>query len=144
MKESFLEAFEFTIKEEGYSETNIMEDKGGDTIMGISSKFWPKEFTEIKAISNLAGRIEYAKNFYYIHFWNFINADLLPYPLDIIAFDSAVNPGEYWAKHTLRITQDCNKFLDMRENYYKSIKNPKFINGWTNRVNLLRTKYLST
>jgi lysozyme family protein len=139
MNGSFPEAIAFTFREEGF-DSNLKGDPGGQTRLGISAHFWPHEYSLIKDMApDDAGA--YATEFYRVHFWDFIAADSLPHPLDVVAFDSAVNPGENWAKHTLAITQDWREFLDMREQHYRTTAKPQFLKGLLNRCDALRAKY---
>ena len=80
--------------EGGYS--NDPDDKGGATNYGITyntlnnakTKGWvPFNVT----LQNL--KIEHAKIIYKKGYWDVVQADSLPHPLDLILFDSAVNHG---------------------------------------------------
>jgi lysozyme family protein len=142
LKGSWPEALAFTFKEEGY-DSQLKGDPGGPTYLGISSHYWPKEYAEVIALAkqDKAKAREYAANFYYQHMWQFISGDSLPHPLDVIVFDSAVNPGPTWAVHTLAITQDPGEFLAMREQHYRITAEPEYLHGLLNRCLALRQKY---
>ncbi len=80
--------------EGGY--VNDPADKGGETNYGITAstlnsaktKGWiPFNVT----IQNI--KIEHAKIIYRKGYWDVVQADSLPHPLDLIMFDSAVNHG---------------------------------------------------
>jgi len=80
--------------EGGYS--NDPSDLGGETNFGITAgtldaakkKGWlPNDVT----IKNL--KIEHAKTIYKKGYWDAVQADSLPEPLDLIMFDAAVNHG---------------------------------------------------
>ena len=142
MKESFPEAIEQTFRFEGvYSQ----DKAGGPTLYGISSRYWPKEYTIISGMIP-TDALQYAREFYRKNFWNLIGCDGLAHPLDCVAFDSAVNPGPGWASATLRITKDWRRMLDLRETYYEErarhdAAKKQFLKGWENRCATLRAKY---
>ena len=80
--------------EGGY--VNDKDDKGGETNYGITdstlnsakTKGWiPFNVT----IQNI--KLEHAKIIYRKGYWDAVQADSLPHPLDLIMFDSAVNHG---------------------------------------------------
>ena len=91
----FDDAFKIVLDfEGGYS--NDPADKGGETNYGITAstlnsaktKGWiPFNVT----IQNI--KIEHAKIIYKKGYWDAVQADSLPHPLDLIMFDSAVNHG---------------------------------------------------
>jgi lysozyme family protein len=139
MKGDFEEAVQFTFQEEGWHSDEAF-DPGGDTILGISRHFWPHEHDLIKNMAPADAR-EYAEEFYHEHFWDFMGCDDLSHPLDVVAFDSAVNPGPTWARTTLHITQDWKEFLDMREQHYRITALPQYVKGLLNRCAALRAKY---
>jgi lysozyme family protein len=91
----FEDAFKIVLGFEG-GYVNDPADKGGETNYGITAstlnsaktKGWiPFNVT----IQNL--KIEHAKIIYKKGYWNAVQADSLPHPLDLIMFDSAVNHG---------------------------------------------------
>ena len=146
MKESFLEAIAFTFQEEGF----LSSDKwGGATVFGVARDYWPKDYDAIMTLirkGDKAGAVAYATEFYRRNMWNRIHADDLPHPLDVVAFDSSVNPGPGWCVEALKQTQDWRKLLDERESYYeeRARHNPekkKDLKGWGNRCDALRAKY---
>lgn len=91
----FDECFKLVLDfEGGYS--NDPADRGGETNYGITyntlndakNKGWiPFNVT----IQNI--KIEHAKIIYKKGYWDAVQADSLPHPLDLIMFDSAVNHG---------------------------------------------------
>jgi len=80
--------------EGGY--VNDSDDRGGETNYGITAstlnsaknKGWVPFNITIKDI-----KLEYAKTIYKKGYWDAIQANSLPHPLDLILFDSAVNHG---------------------------------------------------
>ena len=91
----FDDAFKIVLGfEGGYS--NDPADRGGETNYGITyntlndakNKGWiPSNVT----IQNI--QLEHAKIIYKKGYWDVVQADSLPHPLDLIMFDSAVNHG---------------------------------------------------
>ncbi len=154
MKSSWSEAVDFTFAAEGF----FSHDKwGGDTILGISKHYWPEDYKAVMSLvekGDTEGAVSYVEGFYRKHFWDFVHADDLPYPLDIIAFDCSVNPGQNWCKSQLSIMRPdepvlyrCGLLLEARTKYYiaRVHSNPEkemYLKGWLNRVEALRTKYL--
>lgn len=142
MKTSWPEAIKFTFEAEGYA-SDLKADPGGSTYLGISSHFWPEDYRAVVALAkeDRQKALKYAEDFYRYHFWTYVDGDDLSHPLDVVAFDSAVNPGPTWAHHTLAITQDWREVLTIREQHYRTTARPEFLNGLLNRCAALRTKY---
>jgi len=91
----FDDAFKIVLGFEG-GYVNDPADKGGETNYGITyntlndakNKGWiPFNVT----IQNI--QLEHAKIIYKKGYWDVVQADSLPHPLDLIMFDSAVNHG---------------------------------------------------
>ncbi len=91
----FEDAFKIVLGFEG-GYVNDPADKGGETNYGITAstlnsaktKGWiPFNVT----IQNI--KLEHAKIIYRKGYWDAVQADSLPHPLDLIMFDSAVNHG---------------------------------------------------
>lgn len=91
----FDDAFKIVLGFEGdYS--NDPADKGGKTNYGIAAatlesakaKGWIPSNVSIKNL-----KLSHAKTIYKNGYWNAVKADDLPYPLDLIMFDMAVNHG---------------------------------------------------
>ncbi|CAB4139848.1 Protein of unknown function DUF847 [uncultured Caudovirales phage] len=126
--------------EGGYS--NNKNDRGGATIFGISSKYWPQDFATVKSLVE-SGRTkeaeDYTKNFYKKNFWDASGAEKAPPEMQPLLFDAAVNHGVGTAKKMLASSSSPNQFLDQRQDYMNNIvKNDPsqavFQKGWTNRV----------
>ncbi len=129
-------------------------DRGGKTIFGISSKWFPREFDEIYFLYK-DNRIDEAKSkaieFYKREFWDKLYCDeYVSQNLANLVCDTGVNQGLYNAKEILKevmnvhpktkyrdIIQLCNEskeinniinhYVDIRIRYYKlsTIKDPK-------------------
>ena len=108
----FDDAFKIVLGFEG-GYVNDPADRGGETNYGITAstlesakaKGWvPSNIT----IKNL--KLSHAKTIYKNGYWNAVKADDLPYPLDLIVFDMAVNHG---ANSAIKILQKTlNSMLD--------------------------------
>ena len=91
----FEDAFKIVLGFEG-GYVNDSDDRGGETNYGITAstlnsaknKGWVPFNITIKDI-----KLEYAKTIYKKGYWDAVQADSLPHPLDLIMFDSAVNHG---------------------------------------------------
>jgi len=140
VKENFNEAVEMTFIFEGVH--NI--DTGGDTKYGIARLFHP-EITDAQwaVFSKADAEVIYDKGY-----WNKLNCDSLPRPLDIIVFDTAVNPGPGECKILLsQCGGNISTLITLRENYYKHLaavhpdKFGKDLKGWLNRCETIRKRY---
>ncbi len=142
MKENWEKAIQFVLRwEGGYS--NHPNDPGGLTIYGISARSYPKEVQKMEALWK-EGKKEEAKRIaveiFRKDYWDRCRCDTLPYPLDIIVFDTAVNMGVGTAQGFLKAcNNDYKDYLLLRVSRYKEIAlaNPKarvFLLGWINRV----------
>ena len=144
MKESWPEGIDFLFQEEGYS-SNLEHDPGGPTFLGISSIMWPVDYRKVTGLwksGDKEGALQAARDFYQNHFWRMIDGDNLPYPLDVCAFDCAVNQGVGEAERLPKSTHNWRDFLFMREQRYAdNVQWVQFGHGWTNRVLALWARY---
>jgi len=132
MDDNFDKAVTFTLKWEGYK-SNHISDPGGLTIFGISSKYWPKEVAEMDKLSQTEA-CGIAKKIYKSNYWDIAKCSELPYPMDIVVFDTAVNCGVSRAIKFGALTLNWTDYLFNRLEYYNSLRRPIFMAGWTNRV----------
>ncbi|PMQ02377.1 MAG: hypothetical protein CBR30_01675 [Dictyoglomus sp. NZ13-RE01] len=130
--DNFEKAISFTLKWEGtYSDDK--DDPGGITKYGISQRSYPT--LDIKNLT-----LEKAKEIYRRNYWDKAGCEKLPYPFDILLFDTSVNMGIETAKEILKKSGDDPKeFIILRIKKYKEIaeKNKrleKFLIGWINRT----------
>ena len=139
MKENFLNATDFTFQWEGFK-SHIEGDYGGRTVWGFCERFWPEQ---VKAMLSMSAPVAkaYALQQYKLHFWDLIGGDGLPYPLDEIAFDCAVNPGPSWIKYVLDTTDNWETVISLREEHYRRVAHPNVLKGLLNRCAALREKY---
>ena len=127
MKESFDKAFAFVIGAEGKL-TDDPKDPGGLTKYGISHRAYPTV-----DIRNLT--LDDAKAIYRLDYWDKCDCDNLPYPLDVVAFDTAVNMGVSVAKKLAGEKGTIEQFLLHRLSLYAGMKNFNIYGrGWVNRV----------
>lgn len=122
---------EFLLKWEG-GYVNDPKDPGGETKYGISKKAYPDE--DIKNLSP-----ERALQIYASDYWDKAGCDAVPYPLNVVVFDSAVNCGVGMSRLWLKDSLDADTFLEFRKGYYLglAVKRPslqKFLKGWLNRL----------
>lgn len=141
MKEIFKKAVEFVLKWEGEI-SNHPNDPGGLTIYGIASKYYPQEVQKMYELykqNKKQEAKEIACKIYYENYWKKIGGDNLPFPLDMIVFDTAVNMGVNTALNLLKQSDnDVYRYLFLRvKKYVELAKNSKlkvFLQGWLNRV----------
>lgn len=135
-------------------------DSGGETKYGIAQN--PNPDVNVKTLNLAQAREIYKKKY-----WDMNHCDKLPFPVNAIHFDVAVNAGSSRATkliqqaagckpidgsfgpQTLKIVNSKNPvelvhaMLVAREKfYYKLVEqkptNSKFLKGWLNRVEMLR------
>jgi lysozyme family protein len=129
VKDNFDKAMSFVLSwEGGYS--NRSDDPGGETNFGISKRAFPH--LDIKNMTK-----EVAIEIYREVYWQGMKCDELPFPLDIVVMDTAVNMGVgraqtflEWSKNNWRdyIIIRIAKYLDLGK------KQPQFLAGWLNRI----------
>jgi lysozyme family protein len=142
MRENFDRAFDLTMAFEGGEiVSNDPNDPGGLTKWGLSKKANPD-----LDIANLTR--EQAKEIYLNRYWEPAECDPMPYPLDILVFDCAVNCGVGTAKQMVKDAGfDPLRYQLRRIGRYVDLcqKNPKlktYFFGWVRRVHSLFTKIL--
>ena len=145
----FDRAFDLLMESEGgYSDDPL--DPGGETNFGISKRAYPKE--DVRFLT-----LERAKEIYRLDYWDAIRADDLPYPINVLIFDAAVNQGKKAAvrmlQEALKIKQDgvigqqtikaavavsdavCTDYLSIRAVRYANTANfGRFGRGWMRRL----------
>jgi len=144
MKDNFEKAFELLLEFEGYKSWDRW---GGDTLFGITKRWFPDVVEKIRKEKTKDEKLQIAKEFYKKEFWNTLRCDLKLYPLDIIYFDTGVNPGKPEAMifrkkfHDVKdiILLECAFILFLRSMYYverclKDRRKRKYLFGWLNRV----------
>src|SRR5713226_9378542 len=171
----FERALTFTLKQEG-GYANVAGDNGGETYRGISRNFhsgWPgriqidalkQNVTGIKLLAHLidstlgqdaAFQADIAA-FYKQVYWDAAACDALPWPVNCVTFDCAVNSGTGAARKLLQLAlgfkgNDVDgkigahtlAAIEERKEYDKEIaqKNPtqqKFLINWLNRIQSLK------
>jgi lysozyme family protein len=141
---SFDIALKYSLQFEG-GYVNDPADKGGATNKGITKAVYDEYRTKnslpIQSVKNISDKE--VRDIYYKQYWLASGCDKLSDKLAIVVFDMAINSGVSRAKRYLTLTQDPNKYLDLRAGFFKKIvqNNPsqqKFLKGWLNRVENLR------
>lgn len=128
MIENFTTAVEFTLKWEG-GYTDNPSDPGGETNYGISKRSYPN--LNIKNLTR-----EQAISIYKKDYWDKCGCNNIPYPLDIIVFDTAVNCGIQRALIWYQEYPSWCQYLMRRIKHYaeRGQRHPQFLRGWLNRV----------
>lgn len=141
---SFEIALKYSLQFEG-GYVNDPGDKGGETNFGITKavydEYRTKNSLSIQSVKNISDKE--VQDIYYKQYWLAAGCDKLSDKLAIVTFDMSINSGVSRAKRYLTLTQDPNKYLDLRATFFKKIvqNNPsqqKFLKGWLNRVENLR------
>ena len=126
-KSNFDEALKFVLKwEGGYS--NDPNDPGGETKYGISKRSYPE--LDIRKLT-----LKQAKEIYYQNYWLKSGCDKLPFPFNIVVFDTSVNMGRRRAMEFLNTYNDWRDYLLKRLYVYSKFKQAKlYFRGWANRT----------
>lgn len=163
MKSNFDKSLALVFKEEGGYVWD-KRDPGGETNMGVTRSAWQSylgKHVEDGEMVKLTK--EQVTPFYRTLYWDKVYGDDLPYGLDYLAFDFAVNAGTKRSilllQQSLGVTADgvigpvtlavinktpinelINNFSEQKEKYYRGLKLfPVFGNGWMNRLNRVKT-----
>ena len=127
MEANWTKAIDFVLKwEGGYVHDPL--DPGGETNFGISKKSYPD--LDIKNLTK-----EQAVEIYKRDYWLATKCDTLPYPLDIIVFDTAVNMGRSRATILKDQTKSWVEYLMERIRVYVGLRVADlYLKGWMHRV----------
>lgn len=147
-------AYKFTKENEGGFSDNP-HDKGGKTIYGISSVYFPNDYERI-ITSPKSDHTKLCKEFYLREFWNPLYEQLIDKKLAIRLFDLGVNVGKLksvillqrgicvkadgiFGGVTLRTTNEdewaYEKLIAEAEKHYKTRQDFNvFGKGWLNRL----------
>ncbi len=118
---------------------NNKHDRGGLTNFGIAQNSHPD--IDVTNITR-----DEAKEIYKKEYWDASGCDKIPWPMNLLVFDTAVNSGPAKAKALLAASKGKPAvFLKLREAFYKQrvIAKPDqkiFYNGWINRLKHLAQK----
>ena len=144
--DNFNKALRFVLAREG-GISNNKNDSGGLTNHGITqSTYNTYREANKKSIQSVTG-ITYSEvsDIYLKNFYEASGADkIVDFKLSLMVFDTAVNMGVSIAKLLLKNSHgDFDRFYNLRLADYKAIvrNNPKdaeFLNGWENRLELLK------
>ena len=126
MNKNFDRAIDFVLRHEG-GYVNDPRDPGGETNFGISRRAYPT--LDIKNLTK-----EQATGIYRKDYWDKVGGDILPWPWDLILFDTAVNQGVAWAIRFFVPSMQWWDYLFIRIKFYADLRKPEFLRGWINRV----------
>lgn len=130
MNKNFDFAFSFILRWEG-GYVNDPNDPGGETKFGISKRSYPQ--LDIKNLTE-----EQAKTIYRRDFWERCGCHEMPWPMDVVVFDTAVNCGPARALRWFKQAQNWQDLLMARIQHYTSLaldpNRRKFLLGWVRRV----------
>ena len=126
--------------EGGYS--NLAADPGGPTNLGIIQTEY-NSFRHSKGLPLQSVRWitqAEAREIYRTKYWDVMNCDDLPAGLDLAVVDAAINNGTGRAHQWLDITQDIDKYCDLRLRFDQSLGRlwRVFGSGWATRISGIR------
>jgi len=159
----------FVLKWEGSKFTNDPHDHGGATRFGVIQTtydtFRKGQGLPVRSVEVIT--MDEVGAIYQRDYWNKVKGDDLGSPLDLVAFDTAVNMGvgrsAKFLQQSLGVPADgaigsqtlqalagtdraatATRFLDLREQFVRAIvqRDPtqeRFLKGWLNRLNDLRS-----
>ena len=130
MKESFTTAVAFALKWEKWR-SDVPGDRGGHTIWGVSTRWFPEDVKKMEPMTEEESRA-YAIEFYRREFWKRAGCDTLPYPVDWLTFDCAVNQGISLARSLAKRHTDYRDYLLARIKAYVDLTG-QVLEGWPNR-----------
>lgn len=167
MKENFEAALKALLKHEG-GYVNHPQDPGGMTNLGVTKRVWQDyvkrevDESEMRALTP-----EAVAPLYRERYWNAVRADDLPFGVDFVCFDCAVNAGPRQAAKFLQraagVKDDgaigpatleavrarsskemIESFSEQRLNFLKALPTfSTFGKGWTRRVEEVKIEALS-
>lgn len=133
----FEKALKFIQPIEGYISADP-DDRGGLTIFGISSRSHKNAVIKMRKLIDAGKKEEaykIAKQIYYEVYWLKTACDELPFPFNIVVFDTAVNCGRGTAIKLLDVYSDWKDYLFRRLDYHNEcITAREHIWGWSRRI----------
>lgn len=123
---------------EGTKYENDPDDPGGATKYGIDHRSHPN--VDIRNLTE-----DQAKQIYWDDYWQKNGCEEKGFPLGEVYFNACVNCGSGRAMKLLSESgNDASRFLDAQAAFYHRLvqarpKSVKYLKGWLNRVNSLRT-----
>ena len=137
-RSDFNEALNFLRPIEGFI-SNDPKDTGKLTIYGISSKSHKEAVLAMLKLIEAGKKeeaYEIAKNIYYEVYWLAPGCDRLPFPFNIVVFDTAVNCGGGTASNLLAIYGgDWRDYIIKRMEYHTTCETAsEHMWGWARRL----------
>ena len=159
MTELYNKAFNFMLENEG-GFSNHSQDKGGATLYGVSSKFFPQVYEDLQKAQDENEIKQILYNFYHNEFWNPLYNKINEERLAVRLFDLGVNMGKKTSVRLLQsasnvlgsslktdgvfgngtltainVTKPYNEYIRQAESYYKGLSDFNiFGRGWINRL----------
>lgn len=154
MLDLYNKAFSFMQANEG-GFSDHKKDKGGKTLFGISSYYFPEIYKRLEAAQTDLERHEILFKFYHDNFWNKLYDQIRSERLAIRLFDLGANLGVKSAVKLLQGVSGANKdgvfgqqtlhavnlydiygdFIAEADKYYRSLPDfPTFGKGWISRL----------
>lgn len=166
MQNNFSQSLAFVLKDEGQNDDDPA-DHGGRTSRGITQKeydAWRQEQNEPTQDIWTASQDDITK-IYHHEYWE-PYCDGFPNGVDYLYFDMAVNAGPYRAavllQRALGIISDgrigpvtrqaiavanpkllIEGYTQEKQDFYRSLHQPRFLNGWLNRCNDVQANALT-
>ena len=167
MKENFEEALRLVLRFEGKL-SNHKADRGGLTNYGITQAVFDSSLSSKNLPRRSVATIttDEVRDIYRSGYWLAARCDDMPYPVDVVLFDSAVNCGvsqaAKWLQRAVGASVDgkigpvtlgkvaesdpyqtAAKIIDARSDFYEYLAERDagqgvFLAGWNNRLNILR------
>lgn len=159
-EDGFEDAYDFVRGSEG-GFSDHPNDRGGRTNFGVTQKTYNSYLrSNGQEKRDVADITEEEVRDIYRSFWDDVSGADLPYPLNTLVFDAAINSGPGTAAKQLQsvlgverdgrigpetieaiegsnIQRLAKDFLEVRKEFYEKLGDPDFIRGWRNRVKKL-------
>ena len=164
--ENFSKSLFFVLKDEGHNDDDPA-DHGGCTSRGITQKEYSAWLAEKGRPDGDVWRAPEAdvETIYHDEYWE-PECDWMPSSIDYLFFDMKVNAGPYRAavllQRALGIVSDgrigpvtrqaiavanprllIEGYTQEKQDFYRSLHQPRFLNGWLNRCNDVQKNALS-
>lgn len=126
---SFERCFDFVVDALEGGEKIVREPDGSLTKWGVCSRYYPE--LDVAALTR-----DEARDIYRVDYWDVAGCDRMAWPLNLMAFDCAVNQGPQRAI-TLRGLTPAEAMVRRLRWYAEAARAPKrraYLLGWVNRL----------